>query len=56
MYVGDGGNDLEMLAYAGVGVAMGDARDEVVRAADQVTAPLAEDGIRLAFERLGLVG
>ncbi|MCM3661262.1 Cof-type HAD-IIB family hydrolase [Georgenia satyanarayanai] len=43
--VGDGRNDVEMLRWAGLGVAMGGA-DEVTRAAaDLVTAPVEEDGI-----------
>lgn len=42
---GDGHNDLEMLAWAEYGIAMGDA-DEVTRAAaDYVTGPVREDGI-----------
>lgn len=42
--IGDGRNDIEMLAWAGRGVALGDAGHEVVRAADHVTAPFAEGG------------
>ena len=36
---GDGRNDIEMLRWAGRGVAMGDAPDEVKTAADAVTGP-----------------
>lgn len=53
--VGDGPNDLQMLEYAGIGVAMGNAGDEVKQRADLVTAPIGEDGLYLAFERLGLI-
>jgi Cof subfamily protein (haloacid dehalogenase superfamily) len=42
--IGDGRNDVEMLAWAGRGVAMGQAPDEVVAAADDVTGTLAADG------------
>lgn len=43
--VGDGRNDIEMLRWAGLGVAMGGA-DEVTRAAaDLVTGPVEEDGV-----------
>jgi len=42
---GDGGNDLEMLRWAGTGVAMGNARPEVQAAADAVTAPIDGAGI-----------
>lgn len=42
---GDGGNDLEMLQWAGTGVAMGNARAEVQAVADAVTAPVDGAGI-----------
>ncbi|WP_203567908.1 HAD family hydrolase [Aestuariimicrobium ganziense] len=42
--IGDGLNDLEMLHWAGRGVAMGDAPDEVKDAADHVTGLFAEQG------------
>lgn len=42
--IGDGRNDLELLSWAGRGVAMGQAPDEVKAAADAVTGTLAEDG------------
>ena len=45
MAVGDGRNDLEMLRWAGRGVAMGQAVDEVKEAADEVTAPVDEHGL-----------
>ncbi len=51
MAVGDGMNDLPMLRWAGLGVAMGQAHAEVQTAADVVTAPLAEDGLAQAIER-----
>lgn len=43
--VGDGRNDIEMLGWAGRGVAMGQAPDEVKAAADEVTATVDEDGL-----------
>ena len=52
---GDDTNDLEMLAYAGHGIAMGNARDAIKEAADDVTAPVDKDGIYLAFVKYGLV-
>ncbi len=42
--IGDGRNDLEMLTWAGRGVAMGQAPDEVKAVADAVTGSLPEDG------------
>lgn len=43
--IGDGRNDVEMLTWAGRGVAMGQAPSEVKAAADAVTGTLAEDGV-----------
>lgn len=43
--VGDSYNDLPMIQYAGKGVAMGNAQQEVKDAADYITASNDEDGI-----------
>lgn len=52
---GDSANDLDMIAWAGRGVAMGNAWPEVQAVADEVTAANTEDGIALIVEReLGL--
>ena len=42
--IGDGRNDIEMLHWAGRGVAMGQAVEEVIAAADDVTATVYDDG------------
>ena len=42
--IGDGRNDVEMLTWAGRGVAMGHAPDEVKEIADDVTGPVDDDG------------
>ena len=42
---GDGFNDIEMIRYAGVGVAMGNAQPVVKEAADYITASNDEDGL-----------
>ncbi len=42
--IGDGRNDIEMLQWAGRGVAMGQAVQPVIDAADDVTDIVAEDG------------
>ncbi len=52
---GDGPNDLEMLSYAGIGVAMGNADDSVKEKADMVTARIDEDGIFLALRKLKII-
>lgn len=49
---GDGLNDLEMIRHAGIGVAMGNAKDEVKAVADMVTSKNTEDGIYLALKEL----
>ncbi|GAA5126938.1 HAD family hydrolase [Pseudonocardia adelaidensis] len=48
---GDMPNDLEMLRWAGHGVAMGNAHPALLDAADEVTASNAEDGLALVLER-----
>lgn len=53
--IGDGPNDLQMMEYAGVGVAMGNAKEEVKKLADMVTTDVMADGIYHAFEKLGLL-
>ncbi|MBQ9166390.1 MAG: Cof-type HAD-IIB family hydrolase [Oscillospiraceae bacterium] len=47
---GDGENDMEMLQFAGIGVAMGNAGDSVKAVADYVTSGVDEDGIFRALE------
>ncbi len=51
MAVGDSLNDLEMIKYAGLGVAMGNARPEVRKIADVITGTNEEDGVAQAIER-----
>ncbi|MCI6584826.1 MAG: HAD family hydrolase [Mobiluncus sp.] len=45
MAFGDGHNDIEMLRAVGWGVAMGNGRDEVKAAADDVAQSVADEGI-----------
>ncbi len=49
--IGDGRNDIEMLEWAGRGVAMGQAVQEVLDAADDVTATVYDDGAALEIAR-----
>lgn len=49
--IGDGRNDIEMLTWAGRGVAMGQAVPEVRAAADAVTASVHDDGVAEELER-----
>lgn len=48
---GDGHNDLDMLEYAGLGVAVANARPELIAAADLVTSSNMEDGVAEVIEK-----
>ncbi len=52
---GDGGNDRTMIQCAGIGIAMGNATDEVKQAADYVTDSCHDDGIVTALRHFGLI-
>ena len=49
---GDNFNDLDMLQYAGLSIAMGNAPDAIKQAAKEVTATNNEDGIALVLNRV----
>jgi hydroxymethylpyrimidine pyrophosphatase-like HAD family hydrolase len=49
--IGDGRNDLEMLRWAGRGVAMGQAVEEVREEADAVTATVYDEGVAVELDR-----
>ncbi len=49
---GDAANDAELLAWAGRGVAMGNAEPEALEAAREVTLTNDEDGVAAVIERL----
>jgi hypothetical protein len=55
MAFGDGENDIDMLQFAGIGVAMGNANDTVKAAADYVTDSVDENGIENALKHFGLI-
>ena len=55
MAFGDGGNDTSMIRTAGVGVAMGNAIDDLKKEADFVTTSVDEDGILNALRHYGLI-
>ena len=48
---GDMPNDVPMLGWAGLGVAMGNAHQDAVAAADEVTASNTDDGVARVLER-----
>ncbi|HEX4950175.1 MAG TPA: Cof-type HAD-IIB family hydrolase [Blastocatellia bacterium] len=51
MAVGDNHNDLPMLRYAGVGVVMANAEDELKQLGFALTASNEEDGVAVAIEK-----
>jgi Cof subfamily protein (haloacid dehalogenase superfamily) len=55
MAFGDGGNDMAMLKHVGLGVAMGNADDEVKSVADYVTDGVDNDGIYNALKYFELI-
>jgi Cof subfamily protein (haloacid dehalogenase superfamily) len=55
MAFGDGGNDITMLKFTKVGVAMGNANDNVKEIADYITEDVDNDGIEKALIHFGLL-
>ncbi|MDO4378829.1 MAG: Cof-type HAD-IIB family hydrolase [Erysipelotrichia bacterium] len=55
MAFGDGENDIEMLDFVEIGVAMGNADEEVKKVADYVTYSVDENGIEHALIKYGLI-
>lgn len=51
MAIGDSDNDLRMIEFAGLGVAMGNASADVKALANHVTLPFNEDGVAHAIEK-----
>lgn len=49
---GDADNDVDMLRFAGCGVAVGPMTDEVREAADEIVPNVDEDGVAVFIERL----
>lgn len=55
MAFGDGGNDISMLKFVSVGVAMGNAGDNVKEIADFITEDIDDHGIETALIHFGLL-
>lgn len=55
MSFGDSTNDLSMLEYTGISVAMGSGNPDIFPAVDYVTAPVMEDGIEKALKKYGII-
>lgn len=54
MAIGDNENDISMIQYAGIGVAMGNAVEKVKNVADYITKSNQEDGVACAIEKFVL--
>ncbi|KAF5061230.1 HAD family hydrolase [Proteiniclasticum sp. QWL-01] len=52
---GDNYNDIEMIEYADIGVAMGNGAQDLKRIADLVTLSVEEDGVLHALRQLGIL-
>ncbi|WP_211880707.1 HAD-IIB family hydrolase [Pseudarthrobacter albicanus] len=52
--VGDGANDLEMIAFAGIGIVIEGSAPELMAIADRTAAPPQQEGLVAAFAELGL--
>ncbi|MDE6771035.1 MAG: HAD hydrolase family protein, partial [Muribaculaceae bacterium] len=55
MAFGDGDNDIGMLRHVAIGIAMGNAEDNVKQAADYVTTPAIENGVVNALQHFKLL-
>ncbi|EFM08496.1 Cof-like hydrolase [Paenibacillus curdlanolyticus YK9] len=52
---GDGDNDIDMLEYVGLGIAMGNGSEKAKRAANFITYKSNEDGIAFALHKYGII-
>jgi hydroxymethylpyrimidine pyrophosphatase-like HAD family hydrolase len=55
MAFGDGGNDIPMLRFAGIGVALGGVDQEVMDAADYVTTTVDDNGVYNALKHFQVI-
>lgn len=55
MVFGDADNDLRMISKAGIGIAMGNATENLKKTADHVTSDLRDDGIYKALKHFKLI-
>ena len=55
MAFGDGGNDISIVKEAGIGVAMGNAGDNLKAVADYITTSVDDDGVKNALVKYGVI-
>ena len=52
---GDAENDIDMIEFCGIGVAMGNAQEKVKAVADYVTTDIDQDGVKNALQFYGII-
>ena len=55
MSFGDGGNDISMLKFTKIGIAMGNANDSLKEVADYITEDVDNHGIEKALIHFGVL-
>ncbi len=55
MGIGDASNDIDMLKFCDIGVAMGNSNEEIKKSADYVTSHIEHDGIYNALKYFNLI-
>lgn len=55
MAFGDAQNDMDMMEYAGIGIAMGNAEESLKEIADYVTTGVDDDGIMNVLRKYNLL-
>lgn len=55
MAFGDGDNDIDLLEYVGLGIAMGNGGERVKQSADYITLRASEDGITHALRKFKII-
>ncbi|MEK4361419.1 Cof-type HAD-IIB family hydrolase [Paenibacillus sp. FSL M8-0212] len=55
MAFGDGENDVDLLEYAGIGIAMGNGGERIKKSADYVTLRASEDGVTHALKQFKIL-
>ena len=56
MAIGDSTNDLAMLDYAHISIAMGNSQNEVKERVSFVTKTVEEEGVAYALKHFGFIG
>ena len=55
MAFGDAKNDMDMIAYAGIGLAMGNGEECLKEIADYITTDVDDDGVWNALQKFGML-